>query len=257
MTPSEIIAQSKRKKFLSEGDPAIRAFIESQTKDMTQKMLDEARPKIETEARIAIQAEIERLTKDVQKGDKGDTPVVGIDFKQPQDGKDYILTEADKKSIASTIKVPIVTKVIEKTEVIKERPIITNNVKEVAKYESPEQISAKLNTLTESVDFNVIRGLKNWMNNLQRLVKEQHNGGSGASGGGMGNTIHESISVNASSTYIETSNNIAANGFAIWAYYQGELIARGSAYNMIGPRRLNLLFTPENNTVIDVIYIRT
>lgn len=50
-----------------------------------------------------------------EKGDKGD---------------DYILTEDDKKEIASKIKVPVVEKIIEKTEVIKEQPI--EIIKEVA-----------------------------------------------------------------------------------------------------------------------------
>lgn len=51
----------------------------------------------------------------------------------PKDGKDYVLTSADKEEIASKIKVPVVEKVIEKTEVIKEVPIVTNKiVKEVS-----------------------------------------------------------------------------------------------------------------------------
>lgn len=46
-------------------------------------------------------------------------------------GNDYVLTEDDKRKIASSIEVPIVEKVIEKIEVIKEQPIVTevtNNV---------------------------------------------------------------------------------------------------------------------------------
>lgn len=53
--------------------------------------------------------------KDGEKGDKGD------------DGKDYVLTEQDKKEIAKSIPVPVVEKVVEKI-VIKETPIVTNEI---------------------------------------------------------------------------------------------------------------------------------
>lgn len=63
-----------------------------------------------------------------------------------KDGKNYVLTSKDKKEIASKIEVPIVEKVIERTEVIKEQPIITNEIKEVAVSDTGEQIIGKINT---------------------------------------------------------------------------------------------------------------
>lgn len=63
------------------------------------------------------------------------------------DWKDYILTNKDKKEIAREIVVPIVEKVIEKTETIKEVPIITNEIKEVARYETPKEIVKKIESL--------------------------------------------------------------------------------------------------------------
>ena len=76
-------------------------------------------------------------------------------------GKDYVLTEQDKKEIAKKIEVPVVEKVIEKTEVIREQPIVTNEIKEVAKYENPEQIRDKLEELTgeDRLDKSAIKGL--------------------------------------------------------------------------------------------------
>ncbi len=62
-----------------------------------------------------------------------------------ENGKDYVLTEKDKQDIAKGIKVPIVTKEIE--TIIKEQPIVTNEVKEVAMYEEPLQIKDKLESL--------------------------------------------------------------------------------------------------------------
>ncbi len=41
----------------------------------------------------------------------------------------------------------IVEKVVEKTEIIKEVPIITNEIKEIAKYETPKEIVKKIESL--------------------------------------------------------------------------------------------------------------
>jgi len=64
----------------------------------------------------------------------------GKDGAKGKDGKDYKLTQADKREIAKTIKVPIVEKIVERTEVIKEQPII----KEVAINETPEVLKEKI-----------------------------------------------------------------------------------------------------------------
>lgn len=79
----------------------------------------------------------------------------------PKDGEDYVLTEQDKKDIAKSIKVPIVEKVIEKTEVIRETPIVTNEIKEVAVADTGEEIKDKLETLkdNERLDSSAIKGL--------------------------------------------------------------------------------------------------
>ena len=45
-----------------------------------------------------------------------------------EDGKDYVLTEQDKKDIAKSITVPVVEKIIEKTEIITEQGISYNYV---------------------------------------------------------------------------------------------------------------------------------
>ena len=117
------------------------------------------------------------------KGDKGDAPTERelLDLITPlipeipetvkgDDGKDYILTEDDKKEIANSIKVPIVEKetVIEKTEVVRIEPIVTENVVEKAVTDEPIVIANKLNTLKEVIEPEVIKGFKD----LQRITKE-------------------------------------------------------------------------------------
>lgn len=71
------------------------------------------------------------------KGKDGYTPEKGKDYFDGEPGKNYIITDKDKKQIAESIKVPIVEKIIEKTErvVIKEQPIIKNEIKEVAVFD--------------------------------------------------------------------------------------------------------------------------
>ncbi len=107
------------------------------------------------------------------KGAKGDKPtkedLLGLIIPlipSVKNGEDYVLTEQDKKDIANSIDVPIVEKVIEKTEVIKEQPIVTEVtneiVKEVAVTDKPEVIRDKLETLTgdERLDAKSIKGLE-------------------------------------------------------------------------------------------------
>jgi len=79
------------------------------------------------------------IPKDELKGDKGE---------DGKDGEDYVLTEQDKKDIAKSIKVPVVEKVIEKVEVIRETPIVTNEIKEVAVADIGEVIVDKINALS-------------------------------------------------------------------------------------------------------------
>ena len=74
---------------------------------------------------------------------------------QVKDGKDYVLTEQDKKEIAGTIKVPIVEKVIEKREVIREQPIVTNEIREVAVTDEPKLIKEKL--LSVGINYDEIK----------------------------------------------------------------------------------------------------
>ncbi len=63
------------------------------------------------------------------------------------------------------VKIPVVEKVIEKTEVIREIPIVTNNeiIKEVAVTDKPEVIRDKLESLQgdERLDASAIKGLEN------------------------------------------------------------------------------------------------
>jgi hypothetical protein len=101
-----------------------------------------------------------KLVEDVKKmeGPSGYTPVKGKDY---VDGKDYILTTEDKKYIAEQITVPVIEKVIEKTTVVKEQPIVTEITQTVENSVKAEEIVIKLESLKEDdrLDVSAIKGL--------------------------------------------------------------------------------------------------
>jgi hypothetical protein len=121
-----------------------------------------------------LEDKLEDLTgKPEIKGDDGYTPIKGKDYFDGEDGEDYVLTEKDKEEIASQIKVPVVEKeiIIEKTEVIKEQPIVTNEIKEVAVADTAEQIVDKINTLPEEPDKQIdIKHIKGWKKLVEELI---------------------------------------------------------------------------------------
>lgn len=244
MTPAEIIAQAKQNKFLGQGDVAVRAFMNARISELSEKALAAAMPKIIADAKEQVAAEIDRLTKDVQKGDKGDQGAIGPRGERGLTGDKGDTGERGPQGYAG----------MDGQEGL---PGPQGGVGPAGKDGSPDtgdEIAKKLNTTTESVDFTVIRGLKNWMGNLQRSIKDIHGGGK--AGGGMGNWIHESINVDQNTTFVRTSTAIAADGFAVFAFYQGGMIARGSAYTVSGRQQLDLLFVPQPGT-IDIIFVRT
>lgn len=84
----------------------------------------------------------------------------------PKDGKDYILTEADKKEIAKSINVPVVEKIIEKRTqtIVKDRPIVTEITKVVPSNIDGAMIVDLINKLPIKPDLQIdashIKGLK-------------------------------------------------------------------------------------------------
>jgi hypothetical protein len=252
MTLQEILV---KRKFLQSGDTAMRSFILNTTTQLVKDALEKLTPKIISEVNDIVSNEIEDLRHNVKKGDQGDKPVAGIDYQIPKDGKDYILTEADKKQIVAKIKVPIVEKVIEKTEIIKEQPIITNEIKEVAKYESPEQIADKLNTLKEKVEISVIKGLNKYLDNLRKSIREKTKFSGG--GGGMGNWVTESPSgtINGINTTFTIPSNVASNGKAIILLYNGQVQEYTNHFTVSG-KTITMTFAPETGSTLFVMFIR-
>jgi len=120
------------------------------------------------------------------KGKDGKTPVLGEDYTIPdpipgQDGEDYVLTEQDKRDIAKNIKVPIVEKVIERTEVIKEQPIITEVIKTVENPVTGEEVVKKINDLPLEEEYKIdvehINGLDEKFDKIKSEIGRSSSGG--------------------------------------------------------------------------------
>lgn len=118
-----------------------------------------------------LDTEVPSLKEVIQrmKGDKGDSPteeevlnlvipIIQEIKKSIKNGENYVLSDTDKEEIATLavmdLHVPIVEKVIEiqKTEVVREVPIVTENVVEVAVKDTPFELRDKLETLKNLPD---------------------------------------------------------------------------------------------------------
>ena len=182
------------------------------------------------------------------KGEKGDsikgeqgaiglTPRAGIDYPIPKDGKD------GKKGKDSVVVGP------------------KGDTGEKGKDGSPdtaEQVRDKLQTLIGEarLDKSAIKGLAEEIAVIMRAIREKTVAQKG--GGGMGNVQHESFNVSSATTTVATAYAIGGAGFAIFgAYYNGQQIQRGTHYTVGGNRKtLTLTFTPDDGTVITVVYMR-
>lgn len=225
-------------------------ILESQIQDQVNSLVEEKLKEIDKKTdKIVLLKKLDNL-----KGDKGDS----IKGDKGEPGRDYILTEQDKKHIASLVKIPVLQQIVEKQQIVKERPVITqlkrtiNQIKEVAKYESPDEIARKINSKEGLIDLKSIKGLENYLKNIQRSMRDK----SGISKGGMGNVVPETFAINSSTTSITLANNVASNGRAIWFNYQGQQQAYGTHFTVSG-NIVTLLFTPDDGSYADIIYIRT
>lgn len=241
--------------------------MENRMKQMHEEMMKEMSEDAKVEKVAMKLATKIAIMEKGDKGEKGENYILTENdkveiagMKKGEDGKDYVLTDIDKTEIAGKITVP--KKIIEKIEVIHEQPIIeqkiTNEIKEVAKYETADQIADKINTLEEKIEQKTIKGLLKTIENLKISIQNarMHNA-KGGGGGGMGNAQHESFNVTSATTTITLAYNIASNGNAIWANYNGANIVKGTHYTQSG-KVLTLLFTPDDTpaSAIDIIYIR-
>jgi len=187
------------------------------------------------------------------KGEKGDTIK----------GDTYVLTEEDKQKIASAT-APVAASLVEipqvvHTKTVVEKPIVTQIIKEKAVTDKPIEIASKLNTLTEKVEKNVIIGLTDEIKKIWAEIRESRRikKGGGSGGGGMGNIQHEEFSTSSATTTVTTAYKVAGNGTALWVYYNGQFLMKGTHYTVsAASKTITFLFTLQDSTKISVTYIR-
>lgn len=165
----------------------------------------------------------------------GYTPQKGVDYFDGEPGtpgKDYVLTSKDKKEIANQIEVPVIEKIIEKTEVIKEQPIYHETIKEVAiadekqiieKVEQdlpqlgePIRDSLELLTGNERLDRKSIKGLDDYdeISELARKPKASF-------GGGLSRGVADSLYAPISSTNHANLSNLDYSSSGHIGFQQG------------------------------------
>ncbi len=86
-----------------------------------------------------------------------------------KDGEDYVLTPQDKREIAGMINVPVVEKLIQHTETIREQPIIT----QVALKDTPDETVDKVNASNKKIQKDRVEGLED----LERTVRNNPGNG--------------------------------------------------------------------------------
>jgi len=190
ITPQQRRKLEKLLKLGQEGLPALLEYIFE-----IEEKLDVEMPAImEVINRITAETDDNALLSKIEEAVKRLTPEPEeIDYDKiaklvtVKDGKDYILTEKDKKEIASKITVPKPQpdKIIEKTEtIIKEQPI--EIIKEVAVI-TDEEITSRGEAIRdglellqdeERLDKKAIKGLDDY-DEVSRLARTQRQGGGG------------------------------------------------------------------------------
>lgn len=256
-------------KSLEDGNKSIKELEKSQID--AKKILDERAKEIIEETRLILKGEADKMSKLV------------IDS-LPKRGEQYF-TEEDINGVVDTV----VSIVVEKVQASLGKP--KDGVTPIAGIDFPtreeigmniseavrnaisekdedtkqditgEEIVDKLNVLKGKIDISVIGGLEDTLKDITKAIRDKQRGGngSGKSGGGMGNWIHQQFSLTTSTASVTLSSKVAAGGTAIMVRYQGQLLAHAVQYTVSNSTKSVTLqgLTPENGTFLDVTYVRS
>ena len=122
--------------------------------------------------------------------------------------------------------------------------------------ETPRQTALKLNETEGLVEQKVIKNLLRDLDVLRRAIRQK--GGGKSSGGGMGNLEHENTATSSATTTVSTTQRIAANGDALWLYYNGQFMMKGTHYTVGGDQKtITFLISLQDDTNVSILYIRT
>lgn len=247
------------------------------------------------EAIAEFKTQVDDMINGVMEGLDEDTKALALTFRESLDrAQEEMLQEAKgdiatlKKELASDIendrkenaksleqlsgavekKTDAVVAKLEKAVVASEKKVASLEPREGAQGpagkdgspDTPEQIAGKLNNEKKPLlEIFSIKGLVARLQNLEnaiRTIARERGGGGG--GGGMGNVIHQTFPLMASTTTITLSDKVAAGGNAVLnARYQGQPQFHGRDYTMGSDHKtITILFDHEDSTTFDVTFIR-
>lgn len=209
-----------------------------------------------------------QAVRSIQKGDK---PVAGVDYHIPQDGKDA--DTPSKEELLELIE-PLIPQVKDGITPTKEellaliKPLIPPsqnrtllvqdilsqlNLPEIPTPDAiVEMVLQRINERKLAIQD--IEGLQNQLQTINRninAVKQQKGGG----GGGQSTPISQTFSGNGVTTAFTLTYNVASNGRAMWAFYNGQYLVPSTGFTLSG-KTLTTLFTPTAGTFVDVLYFR-
>ena len=228
LTPKQLKNLERLAKVVDEGNVGVLENLletEEKVEEALQKF-EEKSSKLEEKFEKAVEevkASVPDM-KDILEQVKGYTPVKGKDYFDGEPGKpgeNYVLTAKDKKEIAKSITVPVVEKVIEKTNTVtvKEQPIVTEIVKEVAVFDRQmmeeavpvmgERIRDSLELLPdgEKLKIDAIQDLRKELDELKK--RPVYMGGGGITGQGARDLVKD-IDLTSQLDGVTTTFNIQA-----------------------------------------------
>lgn len=207
----------------------------AELKEMSEQMREEAREMMKEATDTLAEETVNTLTRVVKKGDKGDS-IIGPKGETGDRGEQGLPGKNGKNGLNGL-------------DGLSGTDGKDGKDGKDGSPDTSEQIAYKLNG-KHLLEKSAIKGLEEALKKTSSVTRIP-------SGGGVGNPQHETFSVSSATTSIRTAFPVAANGFFVFAFYQGQLIVRGTHYTVDSDRRtLPLTFTPQDSTNIDLIYIR-
>ena len=256
MNVKEVLEKSKQSKFLAEGDTAVRLFMDSRIKELTQQAIDQFLPRIVAEVTEYVKDEVatleDRLVKGIKKGDKGekgmkgDRGLVGPPGDPGKHGKDGVDGRDANEEVVAKKVLGMIPKPIDGKDGINGSP------------DTPIQIAEKLNTLEEKVDITVIRGLQKTIQVLQRNIqdvkkRDYMGGGGGSSSGGTWYTEVPTGTIDGANMTFTVANTVGSSGKSMFLLYNGQVQEYGTHFTVSGST-ITMTFAPETGSALFAMY---
>lgn len=189
--------------------------------------------------RDQVDSSLTKAMKEAFKGDPGDP---GNDAEPVSVDEDGIITR-----VLAQIPAPKPGKKGDKGDSIKGDPGNDGSP------DTPKEVVAKVNQ-NGGVEMKAVKGLVELFDEFRTAI--QRKGGGKGGGGGMGQLIPYTITCDGVTTSFTLPYKVGLKGRAIWAYYEGSYLVPNTGFTISG-KTLSTLFTGEDGTHIDVLFVRT